>query len=224
MHLGEAVDSGNLNRRSASPLTPAEHLCPSDVCGVMNRLDPRLPLVFDTRDLGRRPGSMTEQTRTVPAPEDLGTDVIAIAPGQPLELAVRMESVMEGVLVTGSARGAAVGACVRCLDPLTEEVEAGFQELFAYPDRAAHHHEVAVEDEDDEVRVLDGDLIDLEPVIRDAVVPTLPFQPVCREDCPGLCSICGAHLAEDPAHHHDVLDPRWAALQNLTSGTQEKRN
>jgi len=180
----------------------------------MNRLDPRLPMVFDTRDLGRRPGSMTEQTRTVPAPEDLGTDVIAIAPGRPLELTVRMESVMEGVLVTGSARGAATGACVRCLDPVTEEVEAGFQELFAYADRAAHHHEVVADDEDDEVRVLDGDLIDLEPVIRDAVVPALPFQPVCREDCPGLCPECGAHLAEDPA-----APPRRARPQ--VGGTAE---
>jgi uncharacterized protein len=72
------------------------------------------------------------------------------------------------------------------------------------------------------------DLFDLEPVLRDAVVPSLPFQPVCREDCPGLCSECGAHLADDPDHHHEVIDPRWSALQALTtdtpSNTEEKRN
>jgi uncharacterized protein len=184
----------------------------------MNRLNPRLPLVFDTRELSRRPGAMLEMQRTVPAPDDLGDiDLIAVPPGQPIELELRLESVMEGVLVTGSAHATATGACVRCLDPMTREVRGHFQELFAYPDRATHHHEVATEDDDDEVYELVGDLFDLEPVLRDAMVPAMPFQPVCRVDCPGLCSECGAHLAEDPTHHHDQLDPRWAALQNMAT-------
>ena len=209
----------------------------------MNRLNPRLPLVFDTSELSRRPGSMLEMQRTVPAPDDLGDiDVIAIPPGQPIELELRLESVMEGVLVTGSAHATATGFCVRCLDPMTRHVGGHFQELFAYADRASHHHEVAAEDEeDDDVYELVGDLFDLEPVIRDAVVPAMPFQPVCRSDCPGLCSECGAHLADDPTHHHDQLDPRWAALQGIATppaaspsvtsqqatsqqGNQEKRN
>jgi uncharacterized protein len=191
----------------------------------MDRLDPRQPLVFDTKEVGRRPGSMAKLSRTVEAPADLGSDVIAVQPGQTVELELRMESVMEGVLVTGSARATATGACVRCLDPVSEELDVTFQELFAYADRAQHHHEVASADDDDDELVLVGDLLDLEPVLRDAVVPALPFQPVCREDCPGLCSECGAHLADDPEHHHETLDPRWAALQNLTnSGTEERRN
>lgn len=190
----------------------------------MNRLNPRLPLVFDTRELSRRPGSMLEMQRTVPAPDDLGDiDVIAILPGQPIELELRLESVTEGVLVTGSAHATATGACVRCLDPITRHVGGRFQELFAYADREAHHREVAPEDDDDEVFELVGDLFDLEPVLRDAMVPAMPFQPVCRKDCPGLCSECGAHLADDPTHHHDQLDPRWAALQKMATppGSQE---
>jgi uncharacterized protein len=106
-------------------------------------------------------------------------------------------------------------------------VNAQLQDLFVYADRAEHHHEVGAEDDEDEVREVVGDLIDLEPALRDAVVPTLPFQPVCREDCPGLCSECGAPLAQDPTHHHEVIDPRWAALQGIAeppSGNQEKRN
>ncbi len=189
----------------------------------MPRLDPRSPLVFDTRELGRRSGSMHPEQRVVEAPEDLGTDVIAVAPGTPVDLDLRYESVLEGVLVTGTITTTATGACVRCLDPVTLPVEATFQELFAYAERAARHEQVAADDEDDDVRELEGDLLDLEPVLRDAVVPTLPFQPVCRADCPGLCSECGAHLAEDPDHHHEVLDPRWSALQALTSN-EEKRN
>jgi uncharacterized protein len=199
----------------------------------MDHLNPRSPLVFDTISLGRRPGSMEQVQRTVEAPADLGTDVIAVPPGAPVELELRLESVVEGVLVTGSARATATGACVRCLDPVDHEVDVRFQELFAYADRAAHHHEVAPDEDETEEHTLAGDLFDLEPVLRDAVVPALPFQPVCRDDCPGLCSECGAHLADDPQHHHDVTDPRWSALSALSSvdvtddhpsNTNEKRN
>ncbi len=184
----------------------------------MTRLDPRHPLVITTRELLRRPGTMQEISRTVEAPDTIGTDIIAIPAGSPLEMDVRLESVVEGVLVSGSVRATATGACVRCLEPATYPVDATFQELFAYADRAAHHHEVGVAADDDEVHELEGDLIDLETVLRDAVVPSLPFQPVCREDCPGLCPECGARLADDPAHHHDQVDPRWASLSGLLSG------
>lgn len=190
----------------------------------MDRLDPRSPLVISTRELTRRPGTMQELHRTVELPEDLGTDIIAIKAGSPVEVEVRLESVVEGVLVTGSVRGTATGACVRCLDPVDLPVEGTFQELFAYTDRAAHHHEVGADSYEDGVYELVGDLVDLEPVIRDAVVPTLPFQPVCREDCPGLCPECGIRLADDPEHHHEVIDPRWSALSGLLGDDpQEKR-
>ncbi|MDE9367858.1 YceD family protein [Luteipulveratus sp. YIM 133132] len=194
----------------------------------MTPADTRRPLVLDTRELGRRPGQMVELQRTVEAPSDLGTDVIAVPEGQPIELDLRLESVMEGVLISGSARATATGACVRCLDDVHLAVDVPVQELFAYADRAAHHHEVAAEQDDDDLRELDGDFADLEPVLRDAVVPALPFQPVCREDCPGLCSECGARLADDPDHHHEKLDPRWGALAALSdqdaSDDEKKRN
>jgi uncharacterized protein len=198
----------------------------------MNHLDPRSPLVFDTTALGRRPGSMERIQRSVEAPADLGTDVIGVPEGAPVELELRLESVVEGVLVTGSAHATAAGACVRCLDPVSLELDAGFQELFAYADRAAHHHEVGDDEDEAEEHTLEGDLFDLEGVLRDAVVPALPFQPVCRDDCPGLCSECGARLADDPGHQHDLVDPRWSALSALTadpatpdqSTTREKRN
>jgi uncharacterized protein len=185
----------------------------------MTRLDPRHPLVISTRELLRRPGTMQEISRRVEAPDTIGTDIIAIPAGSPLELDVRLESVVEGVLVSGSVRATATGACVRCLEPATYPVDVSFQELFAYPDRAAHHHEVGADrDGEPEVYELQDDLVDLETVLRDAVVPSLPFQPVCREDCPGLCSECGALLADDPGHHHDQVDPRWASLSGLLSG------
>lgn len=159
---------------------------------------------------------MVELDREIPSPVSIGTDVIAIPEGEPLSLQVRLESVMEGVLVSGELESLAKGGCVRCLEPVEVPVDVTFQELYAYPDRAAHHREVGADD-DEEQRVLESDLIDLEPLLRDAVVPALPFQPVCSDECPGLCSECGALLADDPAHGHDIIDPRWAALTDLAS-------
>jgi len=83
------------------------------------RLDHRKPLVFDTHELGRRPGALQRLTREIDAPKDLGiAGVIGVPEGAPVELELRLESVMEGVLVTGTARAQAEGECVRCLEPL----------------------------------------------------------------------------------------------------------
>lgn len=185
-------------------------------------LDPRSPFVLDTHELGRRPGSMRTVRLTVPAPAELGTAVIGIPEGADLELELRLEAVMEGVLVSGAVRGRAVGECVRCLDEVTEPVDVALAELFVYPERAA----VAAQDgdeDDEDLRELEGDFLDLEPALRDAVVPMLPFQPVCRPDCPGLCSLCGARLADEPGHSHETLDPRWAALGGLSGSDDETK-
>lgn len=180
--------------------------------------------VFDTRDLVRRPGTMREVSRSVTATEPIGTDVIAVPAGQQVDLELRMESVVEGVLASGTAQATASGECVRCLDGVEQSLDVSFQELYAYPERAAHHQKVSGgkdEDADEEERELDGDLMDLEEIVRDAIVTSLPFQPVCRDDCPGLCSECGARLADDPEHHHDVIDPRWSALASLGTPTDD---
>ncbi len=173
------------------------------------RLDPRAPLVLDTHELGRRPGTMREVRRTVPAPDDLGNGVIGVPVGTDMELDLRLEAVMDGVLVSGTVTATAEGECVRCLDPVTERVDVDVQELFL-------HDPPEEQDEDNEQPLLDGDLIDLEPTVRDALVPSLPFQPVCEPDCPGLCSRCGARLKDDPDHSHEETDPRWSALSGLS--------
>lgn len=192
----------------------------------MNQVDSRSPLVVDTRELGRRPGNSVRSHRDVPAPADMGTDVIAVREGDSMGIDLRLESVMEGVLVTGEVEATANGACVRCLEDVAYPVDIRFQELFVYADRAEHHREVGGDDEDEELHELDGDNADLEPVLRDAVVPSLPFQPVCSDDCLGLCSECGANLNEDPEHQHDVIDPRWSALAKLADveSADDERN
>jgi uncharacterized protein len=187
--------------------------------------------VLDTRELGRRPGSQREVTLTVPAPADLGIDVLGVAEGAPVQLDLRLEAVMEGVLVTGTATADLEGECARCLDPIVDQVDVRFQELFVYGDsrdsrgRPTDNAGPDDGDEDDGVSTMEDDLLDLEPLLRDAVVLALPFQPLCEDDCPGLCTECGANLKEDPDHTHEApIDPRWAALTTIENTENDPSN
>jgi len=167
---------------------------------------------------------MREVSYTVPAPEGIGISAIGVPAGSDIELSIRLESVVEGVLVTGSAVVNLLGECSRCLDPIADQMDIDLQELYRYPELDAYGRPnkdaVDDQDEDDETLYLDGDLLDLEPVLRDAVVLDLPIAPLCQEDCAGLCPECGFNLSEDPAHSHDVIDPRWAALGALGNSSQ----
>ena len=175
-------------------------------------LDPRAPFVLDTRELGRRPGSMRHVRRTVDAPDGWGLELVRVPAGAPVELDLRLESVVEGVLVSGEVHAPIDAECGRCLDPVHDTVDVGVQELYAYdPADAAGSGDV------DEQPLLVGDFIDLEPLVRDSVVLALPVNPVCDEDCEGLCATCGARLADiEDNHQHEELDPRWAALAGIT--------
>lgn len=168
------------------------------------------PLVFDTHAMGRRPGTEKLYSLTLDALVDLGLDVLGIAEGAPIDLEFRLECVMEGVLATGSASAVAEGECVRCLTDLDIPVDVTFQELYVYDEPA--------EDE----QGLEDEQLDLEPVLRDAVVLALPHNPLCDQDCPGLCPECGVRLADDPDHTHgEPIDPRWSALTELTERLEE---
>lgn len=187
--------------------------------------DSTSPLVLDTHELGRRPGSTRTLETTVSAPSRMGTDVVGIPEGTPIALDLRMEAVMEGVFVSGTATSEAVGECSRCLDPVTIPVDVQVQELYAYPERVEVAREVGDDEAEDVASVLqDGSLADLEPALRDSVVTALPFSPLCQPDCPGLCSECGARLADDPGHAHELTDPRWSVLTTMfdTSGMSDE--
>lgn len=145
----------------------------------------------------------------MPVEESLGyPDVIEVPKGAQLELDVLLESVVEGVLVSGEVSAPTVGECSRCLDPLSDEVRVTLTELYAYPDSTTD----TTTEEDEVSRVVD-ELIDLEPVIREAVVLALPQAPLCSPDCAGLCPECGGKWADlGPGHGHEKIDPRWAGL------------
>jgi uncharacterized protein len=159
---------------------------------------------------------MRQYTRSIPAPaagERFGLDTIAVPEGRPIELDLRLESVSEGVYVSGTAVVPLAGECARCLDELADEVTVELGELFAYPDSVTDE----TTDEDELPRVVD-EQVDLEQTVRDAVVVDLPLAPLCADDCPGLCPDCGERRADlGPDHGHETLDPRWAALRERMS-------
>lgn len=170
------------------------------------QLDRRSPYVIDIQELQRRPGTMRRLETTVPAPANLGLEVIRVPEGSDVDLDLRMEAVVEGVLVTGAAAVQLHGECVRCLAEIDGSDSFDLQELFFYPG-----HEV----EEDESQIVE-ETIDLEVPLRDAVVLELPFAPLCMEDCLGLCPDCGFNRNDDPNHAHaDKVDPRWEKLAGL---------
>ncbi|CAN5120881.1 DUF177 domain-containing protein [soil metagenome] len=167
----------------------------------------KTPYSVDVYDLMHRPGEMRDRVLEVTVPEGFGNAVIGVATGSTLEIDLRMESLHDGILVSADIDGVAVGECVRCLIEVEEPVGVDIQELFAYSHDEAFDYEVH------------EDSIDLEPLVRDAVVLSLPFQPVCQEDCLGLCPECGLRLLDNPGHEHEAaIDPRWAALGDLAEG------
>jgi uncharacterized protein len=168
------------------------------------------PMIVDITRLGRRPGAMVTLRNTVPSPSRIGLPMIAIDEGAPLELDLQVQSVSEGVLVTGTVAAPTVGECARCLTEVTGRVEVGLTELFAYPDSTTE-----ATTEEDEVGHIVDETINLEQSIIDAVGLELPFSPVCSPDCPGLCPDCGVSLAAEPGHHHDRIDARWAKLAEM---------
>ncbi len=173
----------------------------------VKRLDPRGPLVFDTRAL--RPGSVRTEDRTVPAPAGLGVELVRIPEGADLQLHVQLEGVAEGTLVTAAVSAPLTGECARCLEPVPSATQVRMQELFAY--------EAPEEEPDADGYVQDGDLLDLEPALRDALVLELPLAPLCSGDCPGLCIECGVRLADAGAGHGHA-QPGAASQDKPTPG------
>lgn len=172
------------------------------------------PFFLPVRDIVRKPGEMREHSFDVTLSDKWGEGIVAVEAGSVLGVDVRLESVHEGILVSGEADAEYVGVCGRCLTDISAPVEVEFQELFAYPGE---------EETDFEVQ---DDHVDLETLVRDAIVLSLPFQPVCQPDCPGLDPNTGEKLTESAGPESSApIDPRWSVLQQITDqdGAAESR-
>ena len=166
------------------------------------------PFKLNLHELPRRAGDFKDFQLDFPVPESIGNPMIAIPVKTQLLINLRAESVSDGVLISGTISSKAVGECGRCLDPIETVINQNFQELFFYENRAG----------EDEEFMMEGDIADLEIPVRDAVILALPINPICREDCQGLCSECGEKWEILPAdHEHELIDPRWQGLSEWKS-------
>lgn len=168
------------------------------------------PFVVDVRSLIGRPGAYERVDLSEAAGADMRTDAVQIPEDSLVTADLMLESVREGVLVTGVARASAAAACSRCLDPIDVALTADVQELYAWT-----AEEAELDDLGEPGPHLDGELLDLRPALRDDLILEMPLAPLCDLDCPGLCPQCGVKLADEPDHEHDTTDPRWAALSAL---------
>jgi len=160
-------------------------------------------VVVDVRDLLGQPGA----SRPVVIEERIGglaTELAAVPDDAPVDAELLLENVVEGILVTGPVWGTMTLRCARCLKPFQTPFRVTVQELFT-PDATPA---------DDAYRLGEG-TADLEPMLRDAILLGMPFAPLCREDCLGLCERCGGDRNLGECTCQPEADPRWAPLASL---------
>lgn len=180
-----------------------------------------MSIVIPVHTLGRRAGASMSLEKIFEAPSHMGSDVLAVPEGSDMTVDARIDSVTEGLYLSGEITVTVRGVCVRCLDPLESEWTAPIEELFLLPEAVRR----AVDDGDEDAQEMyttDGESLDIESALRDAIVAELPFRPLCSEDCQGLCPGCGIKLAEaEEGHHHEMIDPRLAVLAQLLEEGEE---
>ena len=186
------------------------------------------PFILNTHDLPRRAGEMKEYQLDIPAHARIGIPLIAVPEGDLVELDIRLESVAQGVLASAEIYAVAHGECIRCLDPVEVVIDRKIQELYRYEPTNEKGRKKRRDDEDvdlegEEELQMEGDLMDLEIPVIDAIILTLPVNPLCSDECLGLCPDCGEKWENLPeGHAHEVIDARWSGLDGLDFGNSEK--
>ena len=191
------------------------------------------PFILNTHELPRRAGEMKEYELDIEAHVRIGVPLIGVPEGDVIEADVRLESVTEGVLLSAEIYAVAHGEYIRCLDPVEQVINRKIQELYRYEPTNEKGRKKRREDEDvdldaeDELQ-MEGDQMNLEMPIIDAIILALSVNPLCDEECMGLCPDCGEKWESLPDDHsHEVVDARWSGLASLLEkpadfGNQEK--
>ena len=185
---------------------------------------------IDVSRLPRSPGSVLEVSKQLPAPADLSVAMARVVPGSIIDVDLTLESVVEGIWMSGTADVEVSAECSRCLDPIEWSETVELEQLFVYPATDASGAIVASAgadeadggDVDEPEPEVHEDTIDIEGPLRDAVVLSLPLAPLCSPDCGGICAQCGERLESiDAPHDHPSTDPRWAALEALLEDAEQ---
>lgn len=160
-------------------------------------------VLLDVRDLLEDPGSARRVTLEERF-EGLGTELARVPGEEPVRMEVVLEAVIDGVEVSGPVSGRIDYRCARCLRPFDREFRVEVRERFS----------PGASEEADEYPIIEGH-IDLEPMVRDTLVLGMPFSPLCRPDCLGLCERCGGDRNLGECACGPETDPRWATLDEL---------
>jgi DUF177 domain-containing protein len=166
---------------------------------------------IDVRDLVGRPGTSRE-VRVRGCLDGLGTELASVSEDSPIEGALLLESVLEGVAVSGRLTGTFQLSCARCLREFEGHFEVGLAERFV------------LDPDDDEYALDPAGLLDPNQMVRDVVGVELPFSPLCSSDCLGLCPVCGGDRNEGECPGHDEVDPRWEGLEALLGELDPSQN
>jgi uncharacterized protein len=160
---------------------------------------------IDVRELVGQPGS-SRREHLRGTLEGIGTELARVRDDDVIEGNLLLESLVEGILVSGTISSTMALRCARCLEPFDRDVVVEVHEMFV----------PTPEEDADDYRLEPEGFIDPEQLVRDAVGVELPFSPLCRPDCLGLCPVCGGdrNRGECPGDHPSI-DPRWAGLEQL---------
>lgn len=155
-------------------------------------------------ELRRRPGTQREIEVAAPLP-DLAITTARVPEGADIVVDGTLESIEGAITFSGTVTAAWVGECRRCLEPVEGSLEVRMSEVFE------------VRPTDGETYPIEGDEVDLEPVVRDAVLLHLPLAPLCRPDCAGPAPDTFPTVVADEGAEPEERppDPRWAGLDQL---------
>ncbi len=189
------------------------------------------PWAVSVAQVASRAGQSKEIDSVFPAPSGIGDAIVGIDEGADVSVIGSFDSIVDGLILNARINAPVHAECTRCLKPITHDWTVSVTSFFPYDDKSSSDNKgksgkkgkeeeidiIAGEDESEDTYPLleGGSWADLEALLRDTLVEELPLQPLCKPDCLGLCSQCGADLNEDPDHHHDVTDIRFAALEGL---------
>ncbi|MCD6363911.1 MAG: DUF177 domain-containing protein [Synergistetes bacterium] len=138
--------------------------------------------------------------------------------------------VKDGFMVWGEINTAIRLRCSRCLKVFDLPIKVEFEVEYRRGAEKFSGRERSLKDEDFRVSYFEGDSIDIEEDIKQFIILSIPMKPLCREDCKGLCPVCGKNLNEGECNcSQELYDPRWSALKELmkggaSSGGSEEKN
>jgi uncharacterized protein len=128
---------------------------------------------------------------------------------------------VEDIRLVGRLRTTVEAACARCLEPVTHELDREFDLLYRPQGVDRRGDEVSISEAETEIGYYQGEGLLLEDTLREQVLLAAPVKMVCREECKGLCPICGRNLNQEQCDCEQRLsDPRWDALSEIKKKLQ----